>query len=62
MKRTGQWYKGFSPDTTDDAARAAFTAQFGYAPEEIIRNKGAVLAGPIRAEDLRRSAAPSRAG
>lgn len=62
MKRSGQWYKGFSPDTTDEEARAAFTRQFGHAPEEIIRTKGAVLAGPIPAGSPRDPSANPRAG
>lgn len=39
---------GFSPDLTDDEARTKFLVRYGYAPLELRRSDGALLAGPIR--------------
>jgi hypothetical protein len=54
-KKKAAWYRGFTPDTTDDAARAAFEERFGYPAGEVVRTEGAVLAGPVRPQDLRPS-------
>ena len=40
-------YQGYTPDTTDEEARALFAAKYGHPPAEVLRNAGAVLAGPI---------------
>ena len=40
-------YQGYTPDTTDDQARQQFERKYGRPPAEVLRNKGAVLAGPI---------------
>lgn len=44
-----QYWRGFSPDTTDEEARAAFVARFGREPARIVRARNLVLAGPILA-------------
>ncbi len=42
------FFRGFSPDTSDDDARAAFVARFGVQPERIMRAAGGVvLVGPV---------------
>lgn len=38
--------QGYSSDTTDEQAIAAFTKKYGVRPEKVVRNKGAVLVGP----------------
>lgn len=42
-----QYWRGFTVDTSDDAARAAFLARFGELPARIIRQRSVVLVGPI---------------
>lgn len=42
-----QYWRGYTPDTTDAEARAAFVARFGREPARIVRERGIVLAGPI---------------
>lgn len=41
------YYRGFTPDTSDDEARAAFVARFGVAPARILRQRTVVLVGPV---------------
>lgn len=43
------FFRGFTPDTSDDDARAAFVARFGVQPERIIRGRSVVLVGPVPA-------------
>ncbi|HPI31667.1 MAG TPA: hypothetical protein PLR32_00015 [candidate division Zixibacteria bacterium] len=43
------FFRGFSVDTSDDDARAAFVARFGVQPERIIRGPAVVLVGPVPA-------------
>lgn len=41
------YYRGFTPDVSDDEARAAFVARFGVAPARIIHGANVVLVGPV---------------
>ena len=50
----GTW-QGYTPDTTDDQARRWFERKYGYPPAQVLRNAGAVLAGPIGDNGHRRS-------
>lgn len=43
------FFRGFSVDTSDADARAAFVARFGVQPERIIRGPAVVLVGPVPA-------------
>ena len=43
----GDFWRGYSPDTTDDEARRLFVARFGELPATVVRVKGLVLAGPL---------------
>jgi len=45
-------WQAYSASTTDDRARAMFVERFGHEPQEVRRNGGAVLAGPLTAADL----------
>jgi len=45
-KATAKWL-GFSASTTAEHAIERFTAKYGRPPKAVIRNRGAVLAGPI---------------
>ncbi|RLC85665.1 MAG: hypothetical protein DRI79_11090 [Chloroflexi bacterium] len=49
----GTW-QGYTPDTTDDQARRWFERKYGYPPAQVLRNAGAVLAGPIGGNGYRR--------
>lgn len=40
-------WRGYSPDTTDEQAAAAFRERFGVPPERILRGANVVLAGPV---------------
>jgi hypothetical protein len=42
----GAW-RGFTPDTSDDAARKRFVELFGVEPAELRRGTSILLAGPI---------------
>lgn len=44
-------YQGYLHTDTDDQVRAAYAAKYHAEPQEIIRNAGATLAGPIPQED-----------
>jgi len=55
----GKW-QGYTPDTTDDQARQWFERKYGYPPAQVLRNAGAVLAGPIGGNGHRRPASPLR--
>lgn len=44
-----QYWRGFTPDTSDEEARAAFVARFGLEPSRIVRGRNVVLVGPILA-------------
>jgi hypothetical protein len=40
-------YLGFTPNTPEDHARAAFLARYDEEPAEVIRTAGGLLVGPI---------------
>jgi hypothetical protein len=52
------WWMGFTPNTTDDEARAKFIAKYHYEPR-IRRDDAGVYAGPIEEEHGKEEAAAS---
>lgn len=51
-KQGSLFWQAYSTSTKDDEVRAMFVERFGHEPQEVRRNGGAVLAGPLTTADL----------
>ena len=54
----GAWWRGYTPDTGAEPARAAFRLLYGCEPAEVRVAPGVLLLGPVPTARVRAQAAP----